>query len=671
MLKFNFNKSQILFFLILSIIAVLLSGDFKVRIANTLCDDNPSVFVCFLQDPTIFKSDPRAAYFYTYIIGSLQNWLPALLAKFTNLPPEIPTWLFIYLQNVLLGFALFRYTRVVTGRIDISWVTVFFALSALPWRWNLANYESLLHSPYPGQLVLPFIIFSAVELIQKRFYSAVLFLALGGLIHPPLALYMVGFFILFCLLQFKFQEYKNFLKRILLLGTVVVICVAPQLFMWSNPSYKLPATDLMSAMYTNFHTNPLIHTLFFSFRVPTFLGFAALTVLAFRYHKRFTATFLTFWISSLIGMVILAFLHATGFVWKIPRFIQLVPLRGTALWIIFSLPFVTTYLLEKIENDGFMAGWIAASILLLHAIFSFGFYWVLILSVFFIDISRRRINTSRFRISEYSVNFFAKSSRLLFLGWMGIVLIWGAIAVLSGAKISSRPVFSILIPGVYIGGEGFLFAILAAAGIGLSANFLPDLLSRPIGQNGKIVRIFSGIRTNLGRFIGKKRLCSLPTLILIMTLAGTTIAKAYYTGEKTRMPKAKAIYEAQLWARDNTKPDSLFMLLGEIPWRMISHRPAMEIMYHYYYFLYSGSKPAKEFNDKMEAFWKQEGIIVPRGQGRVSPKDLNEPRILRLARLVGADYFVCWSENYFEFPEVYRNDYIVIYIFERLPKTSS
>ncbi|MFH1868393.1 MAG: hypothetical protein ABH843_05435 [Candidatus Omnitrophota bacterium] len=590
----------------------------------------------------------------------MQNWLPALLTKLINLPPEIPTWLFIYLQNVLLGFALFRYTRVVTGRIGVSWVTVFFALSALPWKWNLANYESVLYSPYPGQLALPFVIFSAVELIQNRFPLAVLFLILGGLIHPSLALHVVLFFMLFCLLQFRFQEYRNFLKRILLLCAVVAVCVGPQLFMWSKPSYKLPAADLMLAMRTNFHANPLIHDLFFAFRIPTFLGFVALTALAFRHHKRFTAKSLTFWISSLAGTVILVFLHVAGFAWEIPRFIQLIPLRGTLLWIIYSLPFVTTYLLEKVENDGFMAGWIAASILLLHAVFSFGLYWVPILAIFFIELSKRHISTLRLKISGQNVNFLTMSGQLLFLGWLGMVLAWGAVAALSGPQISSRPVFSILIPGVYISGEGFLFAILAAAGIGLSAYFLPDLLPRPTERNGTIFRIFSGIRTGLYRLIGKKRLYLLPTSILIMTLAGITMVKAYCTGEETRGPKARAIYEAQLWARDNTKQDSLFMLLGEIPWRTISQRPAVEIAYRYYYFIYSGSKSAKEFDDKMEAFWRREGIS-PKGLAGISPKDLDEPRIMRLAKLVGADYIVCWAENHFAFSEAYRNDRIIIY----------
>src|SRR5438309_8791460 len=95
-----------LLLIILSLMTWLLIGHFQVRLANTFADDGPVLFAYFLQNPHRFDGDILDTYGYAMALSTIQNWLPALLLRVFKLPPAILAWVFVYLQNVLLGFAI-------------------------------------------------------------------------------------------------------------------------------------------------------------------------------------------------------------------------------------------------------------------------------------------------------------------------------------------------------------------------------------------------------------------------------------------------------------------------------------------------------------------------------------------------------------------------------------
>lgn len=632
MFKFKLKGQLVVLLLLLSLISILFVGDFKVRLANSGDWYNCVDFAYFLQDPARFKNDAISTYGHFFGASSIQYWLPALLLRTMHIPPEILTWFFTYLQNVLLGFALFYYASVVTGRRDIAWVTVFFAFTALPWRWNLANYENMMSFPYYGQLVLPFLIFAAAELIKGHAFRVVCLLVFSALIQASLTLQTAVIIGGFWLLRYGFSEGKILLRRILSLGIVITACLVPLL----NSRFKYPdqlsVSELMSAVRKFYHFNPPILGLFWAYRLPTFLGFIGLTTLAFRGNKGLHASFIRFWLACLGAIILFAFVYMAGLIWGIPPLLQLVPLRSTALMIIFSLPLVIAYLIEKLESGKFMMCWITASLLFLHAFFSFGVFWGIILALVLSDLSQGRLSVIKLDIRNPLANWLRRASSIIFVAWLGLIIIFGAYAVLGGPQVSSRPPFSILIPGGQINARGFLFAIFAALAVGL------------IGMKQPL----------------KMRLeYSLTKLALIAMLISLTIFKAYQCGRETAQPLARANYAAQVWARDNTAQDALFIVTlkgkgDDIPWRTVSRRPVTSPYEHFFVYIYTGSRSAKKLDEEMELFLNQDSSYK-------NKKRLSEAGILRWAKRFGGDYVVTSTSEPFKFPEVYRNSCIIIY----------
>lgn len=598
--------------------AIILIGDFQVRLANIMKDDTPVVFAHIIKDPATFRGDVINAYIYVYGCGSLVYWLPALLFKYFNLSPEIPSWLFIYLQNVLLGMALFYYSSILTQRRHVALITVLFAFLAQPWIWNLANYESAISSTYPGQLVLPFLIFTAAELQRDRFIKAAIFLLISGLIHPPLTLQMLSIVLVFYLLRYKNRLHlKRLLGRIIFLIIVAMLCLLPVFFISLNTPLQLSTSEMMEGISKNFHFNPLMFHKFWNYRIPTFLGFLCLLGLALWQHqKELSKLFLSFLFVVLGMTVMLSVLHIAGLVLRLPYLLQLVPFRSTLLLVIFSLPLVVMYLLEKLNADSIIIRFAAASLLFLHAWFSFGLFWGPLLALLLTDFSANKPGTNKVGLIDKRFKGFTMIGQLVFIAWLVIILISGAYFLLGNPQLSSRPIFSILIPGVLINAKGFLFSIVMA--------FMVSLFSLSLS-----IKI---------------------TLIILISLL---VFKAYALGKQTNRPLARANYQAQLWARENTIQGKMFIvLIPDLPWRSVSLRPALYPFQETFY-VYSGSKSLKRFYDEIQAF-----------ADKIGGKDLynvDKDFLLGLAQRFGGDYIVTLVEQIYKLPVVYKNDYIVIY----------
>jgi hypothetical protein len=499
--------------------------------------------------------------------------------------------------------------------------------------------------------VLPFIIFAAAEVIEGHLFKGAFFLLLSGLIHPALAIQMALIVAAFYFLQYRFREFKSLLKCILLLSVVMAFCVAPQLILRFVNHDQLSVSELMSGMRQNFHINSLSLKLFLNYRIPTFVGFMAVTVQAMRHHKKFIPNFLTFCCASLITTILFAFLHLAGFIWSVPRLLQLVPLRSTLIFIMLTLPLPVTYLVDKILSDRFLNRCIAASILFLFSLFGWGFFWAPLLALLLTDISEGHLAIFKFDLKRNIQSRFYKASKVIFLGWLVIVMAWGAYAVLGGSDISSQPFMSILIPGALINAKGYLCALTFAVVVGLSGWYPFGSLNKLWQRLTQSVRFSYGLISRLNNFMTVFHSHYVPVYLLTAILITMAVSKAYKIGRETIQPAARANYAAQLWARYNTADDAKFLVLIAVPWRTVSIRNTIFLDSNRFY-IYSVSRQGKKIFDEINRFIRE---INP------AQKKINEVDALRMAEHFGRDYIVCSRDNPLNLSEVYRNDYVVIY----------
>ena len=176
-------------------------------------------------------------------------------------------------------------------------------------------------------------------------------------------------------------------------------------------------------------------------------------------------------------------------------------------------------------------------------------------------------------------------------------------------------------------------------------------------------------------FVYNKKLRGKKSLILVMLMifmGGHITNKAWHIGLETFSPEKRANYAAQLWARNNTLENSVFIVYapGDTRWRTVSKRlvlnPSMQRLY-----VYSQTKTTKKFDDQIIDFYglnddfREASFNMRRNHYYEKESQayfgLNENEIIRLANSFTGDYVVRKHSNTLNFQEVYRNNYFIIY----------
>jgi hypothetical protein len=649
----------LLLLIILSLMTWLLIGDFQVRLANVFADDGPVVYAYLMQNPHRFDGDILATYGYSNCIGTIQNWLPALLLRAVGLSPSIPVWIFICLQNVLLGFAILKFVQLVTKSREIAWLAIFFSLAATPWRWNLANFSTAMQYPYAGHLVLPFLILAAAWILEGRLFLGLLVLTLSGLIHPSLTLYAVLILGLFWSSQYLFQDRRKLAVRLMALGVVAAVCVAPALLL-QPPFERMPAADLIHGLRQNYHIFPWNFPSVWASAVLPFAGFSAVTVLALRHFHDFDRRFRTFWLSTLSASIILALSQLLGTWAGVPRVAQVIGLRATIPLVIFSLPIVLFYLMEKLKNVTFYARWAAILILLLAGFWSVGLFWGPIAALLFSELSEGYLGLVKFQPSPALARALRWLSGLTLIGWAVFALL-PVMYLLAGIQsLQGLSIPGLMIPGLALSAHQYPYL----GGILVIGASLAAICGRDWSQARKLSRrLLGSIRiapsnSRMGQY-------SLSAIVLIVILAGLTLYKSKRIGDETNFPALRSNYQAQVWARDHTPEDARFIVY-RMPWRSTSLRrvinPAVTVSY-----VYTGNLRARQFDDEYLAFYGLDNALQTMSYTERDAAEsaaylgLNEAGVARLAHQFGGDYIVRPADAPLKLPEAYRNDQLVIY----------
>ena len=628
MLKRSSKFSWLLFLLILSLISILRIGDFNVRLANATNDESIITFSRFLENPQRYKGDVLETYGYIFGLSTIVNSLPHFLSIYFKIPLKIIVWFMIYLQSILLGFAFLYYARYISGREDIAWITGIFAVIVMPWVWNLANFTSFLfRTTYPACFAVSLILLTAIQAIKRNRLITTLLLVICGLVHPLITSWMIFLVGILWGLESGLKNWKENIKRILPLTISIIVCIIPLVLWTANVSDRLSASESMEVISYNMHSNPTIYPLFWYYNIPMFFWMVTVLIFVFRQQKKYLKPeIIHFFLATVVTVVMFSMSHIVGLIWKIPRFAQVIGLRTTMLLMIFPLPLLISYLVDKISHKNLVVSWAGAAALFLQAFFTYGVFWGPYFALFFADYSKNSAKSpDRFMGRVRKID---RLGGLIFLIWLVAVLGFGTYFFLTSAKISSRPVMSVLIPAIHINGKWFLFAIIAAFLIAV-VRTRSAYLSKPLTR-------ISGV------------------LLIILIIIG--FLRAYYSdASENRTVKAVANYQAQAWARDNTEPDALFLVsIDNTFWRVMSDR---KVLYNDVYFqspgeYYSFSRKTKQFHDDIRFFLREV---------RGGKANYDEADILDIAKRFGVDYVVGSIDDPLEFDIVYRNNYQIIY----------
>ncbi len=604
----------------LAAIAVLTVGDFNVRMANTHADEGPVLYAHYVNDPPRFEGDIMMIYGRVSVCATMMNWLPAMMYNFLNVPPEWPARVLTYLQVVLLGWALWRYTRQVTQRADVAWLTIAFAFAAEPWGWDLANAGLVFTKPYAASLAIPFIVLAATEIVADRPMRVLGWLVVAGLLHPSLTLLMVAMTGCVWLFAGNFERWR---PRAVALAVPMLVCVLPSLLLQTGSDARLSSAEMMAGLRLNMHMLPWSYRPAWALGWPTFVGFVVLVGLALRRSETFSAATRRFFVGAAVGAAVLGGAHLLGLAAGVPKLLQMVPLRGTMLLVLFLLPAVMLYLANNLASTSWPVRWTAMALLLLHAVFGFGFHWLLVAVLAVGEFVEGRPNRWLSRatwpvLAVALAAYWRLKQRVLFL---------------FGAGADQAAVFAGL-PGLG-GHERFaVLTVLGAAGlIGLLVRAKPVMVSAVI--------------------------------------AVVALAKAHHTGQAARAAGfERANYEAQLWARDHTPADAVFVVYDQ-PWRTVSLRRTLDASRKSGRYIYSGSRRAKDLDDGLLAFYGLSDVVGSMNVAemwkaqRRAYESLDEEGLLQLAGRFGGDYLVRPADKPLTFPVAYRNDELVIYQLSR------
>lgn len=538
---------NVLLILVITLLTYLRAGDPEVAQALSIDDDHLAFYSHLYKTPEAFRCVPWEKCPYRFAFASIQNSVPALLFKYAGIPPEFFSVLFVWLQNVLLIFALLRFCKILFSNRDHALVAALITYLAQPWSWNLAYYPSFLYTNYPGQLAMPFVLFAGAALIEKKSMQLFFSLLLTGLIHPSFGIYVFCIAALYTLVTLKESAR---LKQWGLLAAAQALALLPT-FLTAGGGGGTPLSyeEKLAAVLHNPHYIPWQNEIFWTWSLPTLGGVIFLALWALKRQPKFVwfvKCLLTLLFCFGLGHFVAA---KIGFI----PLIQLVPLRASALVSTFLFPLALSGLLKCFDSDSRLERFAAAQIVLMHASFSSGLLWVPIL-----------------------VLFLPKKSAGVRFG-VAALLLWN-LSLLGANRLTYTPGLEMI---------GHVSVTLSRLGISqfTRAEFL--------------VGVFTAL---LFAFWprGEKRVVSLGVALL---------AVAFFVGPKAQKLEAgRDLFLAQKWARENTPPGTTF-LVEKPPWSAYSLRPAVRANNNPFgYFVYTGTKEIKAKADFLQSLYAEQKV---------------------------------------------------------------
>ncbi|MBI82543.1 MAG: hypothetical protein CMJ81_05040 [Planctomycetaceae bacterium] len=638
--------------------------DFHLRLSNHhLSDDTPIFYAYASKYPERFNNDYLGSYLVRIwrpaaVAASIQNWVPTLLYTQFDIEPFPVTKCFALLHGVGLGLGVFLLVSVVSENKIVALLAVFFAYLAYPWGLNLANYgfdSKWTFMPYAANGAIgSALIGIALALTDRHWVWSYLFLLYAGLLHPMIGLFAttaIGLYFLW-----RFSAHKASIWRIVFLGFVTVIVLAPGMIATSTMAgTPLAKNELFTGMRLNQHHWPWCFNFRWQYAWPAVIQWNVLSFLSWRRRVHFSEKYCQFWISTLVAVAFLSVSQLVGMLLEIPLLVGATGLRSISLLSLVSIPLVFGYLLDNLQSGHPLRMLTAAFFFTLPFL---GGEYVLIgyLTIVFcaLDLGEGHFGPFHFSSSPPARNVCNVLSGI-------VILLW----ITSFLQATNDPA-----------SEASLLTQLHSNLTWNAMQSNPDATSRQT-----VLIVAASICALLLLCHWRSR--GAPTAVLLHGARSTpllwTMSLLYCfffllnaraesdTIHKSRVPDMLAV---QLWARDHSAVDALFLTPFRCSWTSSSKRRFFyPISFEDY--AYRGMEEFKEHRNRLLAFYGIPKHIAIRHRGQTLKRiekrkfeDLDETGLRRFAQEFGVTHFVTWKSPRtlsLKLPLLYENDSLVVF----------
>jgi hypothetical protein len=571
--------------------------DWQTRLAMVSGDDSLAAVALYFARPEEFVNDPYIQAWAPVALSSLINWLPALAYKFAGIHPHFFFVAFTVLQFVLLALAMFDLATVMTQSRSVAWLTAVFTMVWQPHWWNLALVGGLDWMPYANWFALPFLIYALASVVRNQRWRAYAALLFGALVHPIMG--TIGAVIAGVYIAYEAPRSRH-VARIAEAAMAVVliggISAIPILISNQGVNYIPGTADSLNSP----HARPWAaeyDPYGFSVLLSGAIYLTTLTVLAWSWNKLFLVT--------LAMAAAMSAVHFAAVLLTVSELAAPIASRSTILFVLVALP-----------------------------------------------LAMARVATA-----------FTVSRPLVILPIVSLLFRASPVTLIAGALASRGGVVG------GIAGTGIAVVVFAAQTPELAPavqrTFIDPILGNTapwtfaMAQRGSFAWLGVGaaIVSTMLAFAGNRAAAA---SVLIAALCGSGLSGAERSGrEETDIP-FNDYRDAQLWAREQTPPETEFTLTETIPqlsWRGLSERPVVAPIP--VGIAYATPTIATEYNQRLNLFYERVGAV---GLRRDQIIDLKEQFWQEFAKEFGADYLVrpaAWPA--LSFPEAYRNGSFVIY----------
>lgn len=617
---------------LISVSTYLLIGDFGVRLANTSTDDGLVGYAYFFKYPERFAQDAHMLSYGSVALTSMLNWLPALLFRYLDVPPEIFFGLFTFLQNIMLALAVYRLAIIMTQSRESAWIAAIFTLAFRPQWWNLGLFADLDWMPYSAWVALPFLVFAGAYALDRRFCVAAIMLLMGGLIHPILGLFaaaMMGAYWLLISLQ------ARRLSELLLPG--LALCVAVALFLLPVLIARLdveeaPSSHILSLILRNGHAIPWDNpgcTYCMPFFLRVLVIVPTMTVLALLAADRETThpNLRMFLLACALVSFAACLLHVIAYMVGNTTILRVIGFRSTILLLIFTVPPVIALAWRQFCTAAPFVRLLAGYVILLPSPAA------LVAALLVLPGSARSQRTPSGTTTGTLVCQATGAALFVLLLARHVPKLGPRVDIYLLGQVFD----STTIP-LYFGYQTIQFPWLSL----FTAAFLV------------IVVAWQWYATRRGQAAVTTTIFSMPAWALSAWAMVYLMAWNHDSGQQATKGEAREYYEVQVWARASTPVSARFIVGGTSVyegWRNFTHRSQITLGGCGFY---SCSKASIADGVKYSEFFAQHGNAGLTG--------LNTEGMRSLARTFGGEYTVrrkAWAP--LNFPIAFENAVYVVY----------
>ncbi|NER94657.1 MAG: hypothetical protein F6J86_12585 [Symploca sp. SIO1B1] len=567
------------------------------------------------------------------LIMQVYPWFDSTL----GISPEAVLPIFIAFEYIIIALALILLTRTLRPKAPtiVAILVVTLVIASYAREMNLARFGQYTFWGLYYNFADAMRLLAIVAILKKRPILSSLLLAASFTSHPAMGL-MGGVFIGATLLV----KAKESLKHSTLLGGLLFTGIAVGWSVLSIDSTSITSTAFPNQIWFNFtklcssHWYPIDYGLFTIFHQERFVQFIAFLILLTFYLSR-SAKLNTIDKKIIYGFLAMLTLVIFGLIFSVtsisPTLVKLSLHRANDLIVSIGLIYVVYGLWEDLTSTIKWRQLIAALILISPLIMKPGFPLV------------------------FSLALTAPS-------WLKVFQ--GKSTQPGDLVVTALSISSIVLLSVY-GATGMLGDWISPAYTGFAATYF------------RLLTIALSCLVILTQRWNYKQFMPLVTLILCTFLAVTWVNNQSLSPAQASL--YNQFYQAQLWAKDNTAKDALFMLdpAQSYGWRDYSERSSFGVLHEWLYssFAYlsnydlfqEGFKRFQEFDLDIEPYLKYQpplsGYAALREQIREKYYSYGDEWRLDLANRYNIDYFVLMKESIKEssqLPIAYENEDFMI-----------